>query len=251
MSQPTVATVKRLFALSSNRCAFPKCANAIVDPSGKVTGRICHIKGRRPGGPRFDPSQSDPERHSFENLLLLCPIHHDVVDADSDSYTVDRLLAMKNAHEWDQTRVPEPPERVVAALIGNIDAAPGSAHTVVISQHQSGGITAGTVNIDAAPKPGLHMREVFANRATNNEYHTRLELEVDSPYPAGNLSLVVRSASMKRIDLVPQRSGAVIFGHSGTRAGMAFTNLQSPYGRMFLEIFTAHSDTFEIEWDLQ
>lgn len=68
------STIKRLFALSGNRCAFPGCFNSLVDPPGKVTGRICHIRGRNTGGQRFDATQTDTERHGFDNLLLLCSI---------------------------------------------------------------------------------------------------------------------------------------------------------------------------------
>jgi hypothetical protein len=96
MTGPTLATVKRLFATSGNRCAFPNCDVPIVDrSSGAVTGRIAHIAARSPNGPRFDPTQRDEQRHGFENLLLLCPLHHDVVDADVKAYTVARLLEMK------------------------------------------------------------------------------------------------------------------------------------------------------------
>ncbi|WP_264179384.1 hypothetical protein [Sutcliffiella horikoshii] len=36
---PTPSTVKRLFAVSGNRCAFPKCINKLIEEE-KVTGRI-------------------------------------------------------------------------------------------------------------------------------------------------------------------------------------------------------------------
>lgn len=102
MSAPTQRVVKRLFALSSNQCAFPNCSTAIVQrESDTVTGKICHIKARSPKGPRFDPSQTDDERHGFANLLLLCGVHHDVVDDPSRSreYTVNALTQMKAEHE--------------------------------------------------------------------------------------------------------------------------------------------------------
>lgn len=102
MDEPSLSTVKRLFAVSGNRCAFPRCTQPLVDAgSGKVVGRVCHIKGKSPGGPRYDPSQSGDERHGFENLILLCPVHHDVIDADEESYTVERLLKMKANHQQD------------------------------------------------------------------------------------------------------------------------------------------------------
>ena len=100
MSYPSVATIKRLFAVSGNVCAFPGCRNPLVDSaSGKVTGRICHIKASKPGAARYDASQSDNARNAFENLLLMCPIHHDVIDSDLESYTVERLQAIKTAVE--------------------------------------------------------------------------------------------------------------------------------------------------------
>ena len=93
MTGPSVATVKRLFAVSGNRCAFPECALPLVDEaSGKVTGRICHIKADSPGGPRYDPEQHNKERHGFANLVLMCPLHHDVIDSDAEAYTMERLL---------------------------------------------------------------------------------------------------------------------------------------------------------------
>jgi len=93
MAGPSVATVKRLFAVSGNRCAFPGCALPLVDEaSGKVTGRICHIRARSPEGQRYDAGQSEKKRHGFANLVLMCPLHHDVIDSDAEAYTMERLL---------------------------------------------------------------------------------------------------------------------------------------------------------------
>jgi hypothetical protein len=140
MSSPSVPTIKRLFALSGNQCAFPGCPLPMVDlSSGKVTGRICHIKARQPGGPRYDSSQSDEERHSFRNLLLLCPIHHDVIDSDPDSYTVERLLEIKSKHEDRQTEGNEPDDQIATALITAIGSNSISGGSLLFGQNQSGG----------------------------------------------------------------------------------------------------------------
>lgn len=99
-STPTLPTIKRLFALSGNVCAFPRCPNTLVDDaSGKVTGRVCHIKGRKPGAARYDPNQTAMERHGFDNLILMCPIHHDVIDDNPAKYTVAVLRKYKAEHE--------------------------------------------------------------------------------------------------------------------------------------------------------
>ncbi|WFU42222.1 hypothetical protein QA640_07030 [Bradyrhizobium sp. CB82] len=72
-----------------------------------VLGEICHIAAASPQGPRYDATQTDEERHGFGNLILLCPTHHTVVDADLEAYTVARLVKMKAEHEKGATAVPD------------------------------------------------------------------------------------------------------------------------------------------------
>jgi len=100
MSSPSVKTLKQLFGLSRNRCAFPKCDVALVmDDTNVVIGELCHIKARRPEGPRYDDTQTDGDRNGFDNLVLMCPIHHKVIDEDEESYTFERLAQIKKTHE--------------------------------------------------------------------------------------------------------------------------------------------------------
>jgi hypothetical protein len=59
MNSPSNKTIKRLFALSGNACAFPKCPVFLVDEdNGSVVGEICHIKARNPHGARYDSTQT-------------------------------------------------------------------------------------------------------------------------------------------------------------------------------------------------
>src|SRR5262245_9439089 len=97
-TNPTLPTIKRLFAVSSNRCAFEKCDVTIIN-KGTVVGHVCHIEARNPGGPRYNPTQSEEERNGFDNLVLMCPVHHTVIDSDVESYTVPRLKEIKANHE--------------------------------------------------------------------------------------------------------------------------------------------------------
>lgn len=99
MSAPTLATTKRLFALSGNRCAFPDCTAPLVENSGTVTGEICHIRAANSGGPRFDQKQSDNERHAAANLLLLCARHHKLIDSEPEKYSTDTLEQLKRKQE--------------------------------------------------------------------------------------------------------------------------------------------------------
>jgi len=152
-SGPTTVTVKRLFAVSGNQCAFPKCQVPLVDPaSGKVTGRICHIKGRKLGSPRFDSQQTDAERHSFENLVLMCPIHHDVIDADEESYTVERLQRIKAAHEATHPRGNEPTDDVTQQFLVSIEDNVVIGGSIIFTQNQMGGQVAHSI-INVGPQP--------------------------------------------------------------------------------------------------
>jgi hypothetical protein len=99
MNSPTLKTVKRLFAVSSNRCAFPNCESPLVENSGTITGEIAHIRAESPNGPRYEPTQSSEDRHSFANLILLCGRHHMVIDTEVDDYPVSRLEKMKHEHQ--------------------------------------------------------------------------------------------------------------------------------------------------------
>lgn len=97
--EPSLRTVKRLFALSNNRCAYPNCSFPIVEESGTVLGIICHIKARNKNGPRYDALQTDKERHGFDNLMLMCGGHSKLIDSDPDRFTVEMLIEMKAVHE--------------------------------------------------------------------------------------------------------------------------------------------------------
>jgi hypothetical protein len=136
-TQPTLPTIKRLFAHSGNRCAFPRCTATLIDGS-TVVGEVCHIKGARPGSARYDAQQSPVERHGFDNLILMCSPHHKVIDdkENKKAYPVERLLKIKADH---QSR---------AACIDD-SFAERAAHLLIdesaTSVNQSGGITAHTV----------------------------------------------------------------------------------------------------------
>jgi hypothetical protein len=97
--EPSLRTIKRLFALSNNQCAFPDCSVPIVEQSGTPTGVVCHICARSKGGPRFDAKQTDEQRHAFENLILMCARHSKLIDSEPQRYTVDLLHDLKAMRE--------------------------------------------------------------------------------------------------------------------------------------------------------
>ena len=99
MNAPTERDIKKLFALSLNQCAFPNCINSIISLKDEMIGEICHIKAKNKEGPRFDRTQTNVERHGFDNLILLCRNHHKIVDDQPNKYTVEWLKTIKQNHE--------------------------------------------------------------------------------------------------------------------------------------------------------
>ncbi|MGB8507707.1 MAG: hypothetical protein WCD76_04825 [Pyrinomonadaceae bacterium] len=128
MKAPSRRTVKRLFALSGNKCAFPVCVAPLADPaSGTLIGEMCHIEAQSPKGPRYNPHLSEEELHAFENLILLCPAHHKVIDSDPSSYPVQRLISMKAEHERAHANGREPSDELADALRASASSTPATA----------------------------------------------------------------------------------------------------------------------------
>lgn len=99
----TAGTERALFDLAQGTCYYPDCSTpTIVFVEGvPVTNvQIAHIYGANPGSSRFEPSMSDEERASFDNLVLLCKPHHDLVDRiDPGRFPADVLKKWKTDRE--------------------------------------------------------------------------------------------------------------------------------------------------------
>ena len=148
MPGPSEKTIRRLFAMSGNMCAFPGCATPIFEESTTLTGEICHIRAQSPGGPRFDATQTEEARHAYDNLILLCRRHHKVVDSEPGIYPVDALAAIKAIREAQLGRPERDMDTAFAQLLINamprVEISNNSGHVVLNSP---GAIVAGTVNM--------------------------------------------------------------------------------------------------------
>lgn len=90
--------LRNLSIRSKNKCAFPGCDHPILNLDGDYIAELCHIEAAEPGGPRYNPQQSDEERRSYDNLLFLCHRHHKETD-DEALYPVTRMKKIKFEHE--------------------------------------------------------------------------------------------------------------------------------------------------------
>lgn len=93
-------TIKRLYALSGNQCAFPDCDVEFFTDDRDNIANICHIEDAHQNlaaPDRYNPKMTDEERASYNNLILLCPNHHKITD-NIAIYSVTVLKEMKERH---------------------------------------------------------------------------------------------------------------------------------------------------------
>lgn len=91
----TGKTIKRLFGLARNKCAFPHCEKEMSDENSAKHSNICHIEAANKGGERWNYDMTDLQRADYDNLILLCPPHHE----ETNDYSVADLKSMKKMHE--------------------------------------------------------------------------------------------------------------------------------------------------------
>lgn len=102
----TNKSIKLLWSNAAGRCSFRSCGEKLsVEEAEGVTpytlGEMAHIKGNKPGSNRYDIAQSAVDRDGYENLILLCPTHHTLIDREENeaAYPVELLHEMKREHE--------------------------------------------------------------------------------------------------------------------------------------------------------
>lgn len=99
---------KLLWARSGGFCA--KCKRLLTEEvEGRqpfvVIGVEAHIVSTQPNGPRHRVLPLE-ERDAYDNLILLCPDDHVVVDKRPDAFTEEALRDLKRNHEDWAARQP-------------------------------------------------------------------------------------------------------------------------------------------------
>ena len=77
------------------------CNNTLVQDNSASINEICHIEAVNESGARYNNNLTDEYVNSYENLVLLCPTRHSIIDnkLNEGSYTVAYLKQMKQFHE--------------------------------------------------------------------------------------------------------------------------------------------------------
>jgi hypothetical protein len=100
VSKISEPNIKTLALRAGNRCAFPKCPEILAAANGVISGKIAHIKGRHPGSARYDSGMIEDQRNHYDNLIFLCPNHHEEIDkVNPGSYPPEMLYKIKKTHE--------------------------------------------------------------------------------------------------------------------------------------------------------
>ncbi|AOM42434.1 HNH endonuclease [Xenorhabdus hominickii] len=93
---------KVIWSKAAGKCSICREDLLLNDEAKELThlvGEVAHIVAEKKDGPRGISDLTLSTRNSERNLLLLCLMHHKVIDDNPSSYPVDRLLEIKKSHE--------------------------------------------------------------------------------------------------------------------------------------------------------
>ena len=100
----TIKIHKMLWGRSGNICAFPNCKKELVmdeteTDDSSIIGEEAHIVSQKTDGPRGVSVLTPEQRDRYDNLILLCSIHHKLIDDQPNFYSIEKLKEIKKTHE--------------------------------------------------------------------------------------------------------------------------------------------------------
>jgi hypothetical protein len=152
--------IKLLWSNAAGRCSFTDCNERLTveqaaHSAPHTLGEMAHIKGKNNGSNRYDEDQTVEQRDSYENLILLCPNHHTLIDKpeNEEIYTVDVLLGMKTSHESSISK------RLDSVNISNIGELKDMI-SIYLAENRQAWIQYGPISENARKNP--HSEEIYA-----------------------------------------------------------------------------------------
>lgn len=95
-------TKLRLFSEAAGHCQRPECLQPLFPAEmggDKHIAEMAHVIPHGKKGPRCEERPAGEfEADSFENLILLCPTCHTIIDKDPAGYSRGTLLRWKSGH---------------------------------------------------------------------------------------------------------------------------------------------------------
>jgi hypothetical protein len=99
--------------LHCSNCDAPTKGAHSVEGKAISVGVACHIHAAAPGGPRYEASQTEDERRSFDNGIWLCANCARLIDSDVARFSADLLRSWKRgALRLAAERIGRPPVAV-------------------------------------------------------------------------------------------------------------------------------------------
>lgn len=152
--------IKLLWSNAAGRCSFTDCNERLTveqaaHSAPHTLGEMAHIKGKNKGSNRYDETQIYEQRDSYENLILLCPNHHTLVDKpeNEEMYTIDVLLKMKICHEASISK------RLDSVKISDIDTLKDEI-SIYLAENRQVWFQYGPLSENAQKNP--HSEEIYA-----------------------------------------------------------------------------------------
>lgn len=106
--QISTETKLRLFSEAAGHCQHPDCLQPLFPAEmggDKHIAEMAHVVPHGQTGPRHEARPTGEfEADSFENLILLCPRCHTIIDKDPSGYPRSTLLDWKSNHLAALTR---------------------------------------------------------------------------------------------------------------------------------------------------
>lgn len=100
-ASPDQLTKIRLFADSGGYCQNPECSRLLFMETGDEqlhVAEIAHICAAGDDGPRANKALTAEQRGSYENLILLCPTCHTMIDKAPAAFPDNLVLRWKRSH---------------------------------------------------------------------------------------------------------------------------------------------------------
>jgi hypothetical protein len=95
---------KAIWTNAGNLCTYSfnneTCNTQLVKlDNGKyiILGEECHIVGEKPKAARYIENYPQPE--TYNNAILMCGVHHKIIDDNPIVYSIEILHNMKDRHE--------------------------------------------------------------------------------------------------------------------------------------------------------
>lgn len=94
---------QKLLASSGGFCGNPSCHRNLFDffETGEIKNidEFAHIIGQKEMGPRGDDDLPLNERDEYENIILLCPACHTIIDKNPHLFPKEMIRKWKKEHE--------------------------------------------------------------------------------------------------------------------------------------------------------